>query len=84
MAGLKTVSSDIMFSGGNVSVGEPKRIQKLRQIVREHQYQKIDGSIIDATSAHAMLLVYDNLSPVNREKFSGMMWGEFHYGRRRA
>lgn len=42
---------------------------QLKQIVREHQYQKINGMIVDATSANAVLQVRNALKPVNRKKY---------------
>ena len=44
----------------------------LKQIVKDHQYQKIDGMVVDATTANAILQVYDNLSPKNQKKYAKM------------
>lgn len=44
-------------------------IEKLREIVKNHQYQKIDGVIVDVVTASAVLNVYDNINETNKEKF---------------
>ena len=45
------------------------RIHALRAIVRDHQAARIDGYIVDATTAALLVKVYDALSPANRERF---------------
>ena len=49
-----------------------ERMQAMRRIVDQHQYEKIDGCMIDLTSAHATLKVYDALNTENRAKFSSL------------
>lgn len=45
------------------------RIAKLRGIANEHHAARIDGCIVDATTASLLVKVYDALTPANREKF---------------
>lgn len=49
-----------------------KIIEQLREIVKEHQYKKIDGVIVDVMTASAILKVYDNINEVNQAKFSAL------------
>jgi hypothetical protein len=48
------------------------RIEKLRKILSDMQYAKIDGQIVDATTARAILLVYDGLNEQNKARYSSM------------
>ena len=45
------------------------RIRGLRTIVRDHQAAKIDGYLVDATTASMLVTVYDALKPSSRAKF---------------
>ena len=38
------------------------KLDKLRQIVKEHQCRKIDGVIVDVLTANAILTVYDAIN----------------------
>jgi hypothetical protein len=52
--------------------GEAKarsRIGKLRTIVRDHQAARVDGYLVDATTAALLVKVYEALKPANRELF---------------
>jgi hypothetical protein len=44
-------------------------ILPLRDIVSQHQYQFINGVLVDAQSANAILTVYDHLSPALQVKY---------------
>ena len=46
---------------------------KLREIVRGHQFQKIHGSIVDPTTARAILNVHDALKFANKIVFRKMI-----------
>lgn len=49
------------------------KLDKLRQIVSEHQYQKIDGVIVDVVTANAILTIYDAMKKEeNKEKYLSM------------
>ena len=49
------------------------KLDKLRQIVNEHQYQKIDGVIVDIVTANAIITVYDAMKKEgNKEKYLSM------------
>jgi hypothetical protein len=48
-------------------------IDKLKQIVSEHQYQKIHGSIVDATTANMLVTVRNALSKKNQPNFDKML-----------
>ena len=45
------------------------RIGALRRIVRDHSAARIDGYVVDATTASLLVSVYEGLSPANRELF---------------
>lgn len=45
-------------------------INRCRIIVRAHQYEKIDGVIVDATTANLIVKVYDVLNETNALKFA--------------
>lgn len=51
---------------------EPKVIQKCRKIVAEHQCAKVNGKLVDATTANVIVKVYDALNETNRAKFAGL------------
>lgn len=53
-----------------------ERIAAFRRIVEEHQYAKIDGTMIDAFGASAVVAVYDALNETNRARFSAMPAGK--------
>ena len=46
-----------------------KRIDIIRRIVKEHQHEKIDGYVVDATTANLLLKVHDALKPELQKKF---------------
>lgn len=48
------------------------RISHLRRIVDQHHFDKIDGQVVDATTANLLVKVYEALSPTNRKKFETM------------
>ena len=54
-------------TGLNDSTKDPAKIKKLREIVREHQYKRISGKIVDVQTANMILQVYDNL-PADKKK----------------
>jgi hypothetical protein len=47
---------------------ETDRMETLRQIVAEHQHQKIEGQIVDVQTAALLVKVWDQLRPDLREK----------------
>ena len=47
-----------------------ERINCIRRIVANSQYEKIDGCMIDLFSASAIVAVYDALNEENRLKFA--------------
>ncbi len=48
------------------------RIYCINRIKENHQYEKIDGVMIDATTANVIVTVYNALSLENRIKFASM------------
>lgn len=48
------------------------RITVIRQIVEQKQCQKVDGVLLDLTSAGAIMAVYNNLSAENQVKYAAM------------
>lgn len=51
-------------------------IDKCREIIKSHQFQEINGVVVDAQTARAIITVYDALSPENQEKFASMSIGK--------
>lgn len=49
-----------------------KRIAALRRIVKQKQYAKIDGVLVDLFSASAIVKVYDALSAANKKKLASL------------
>jgi hypothetical protein len=47
-------------------------IDTIRQIVREHQAQEIDGVLVDATTANCIVNVHDALNDENKAKLEAM------------
>jgi hypothetical protein len=45
------------------------RIAALREIVSKHTAKRVDGFLVDATTAALLVKVYEALSPKSREKF---------------
>ena len=50
-------------------VAKEKRIDVLRRILKEHQYEKIDGMIVDLTTANMLIKVHDALKPASQKTF---------------
>ena len=46
------------------------RIKAIKSVLDNKQYAKIDGCMIDLTTAHVIMTVYNALSDPNKEKFS--------------
>jgi hypothetical protein len=55
----------------DATAGDPRTIEVLREVVRGHM-RKIDGVIVDATTAAAILTVYDALKPPTRAKLAAL------------
>ena len=51
-------------------MNEQTIIDRCRDIVAEHQYQEINGQIVDATTASMLIRVHDALSEENQAKFA--------------
>ena len=51
---------------------DDNRIKMMRDIVDSHQAKKIDGTMVDAMSANAIVTVYDQLSDENKKNFAKM------------
>jgi hypothetical protein len=51
--------------------GDPRLIDVLRE-VRDGQTRKIDGVIVDATTANAILTVYDASTPKTQKKIASL------------
>ena len=52
-----------------------ERMAAIRRVVADCQYAKIDGTMIDLSTAGAIVTVYDALSPENQAKFTAMPAG---------
>jgi len=44
-------------------------IDTCRQVLVDRQYQTVDGMLLDAQTANAIVTVHDNLNATNRAKF---------------
>lgn len=49
-----------------------KRMQDIREIMKTHQARKVDGVLVDAFTAQAIVQVYDKLNDKNKEKLANM------------
>jgi hypothetical protein len=63
--------ADIEAVPDDASNGDPHVITLLRDAARG-QWRKISGVVVDATTAHAILTVYDALSPANQARLAAM------------
>lgn len=63
-AELETIPDD-------ATTGDPHLIDMLRD-ARDGHTRKIDGVIVDATTAHAILTVYDAATPKTQVKIAGL------------
>lgn len=50
-------------------MGRKTNLEKIREIVKQRQFQKIQGKIVDGTSARAVLNVYNALSGAAKTKY---------------
>lgn len=55
----------------DATAGDPQVIELLREAARG-AFRKIDGVVVDATTAAAILTVYDALTPARRAKLAAM------------
>ena len=51
------------------------RIKAIQAVLDNSSYAKIDGMMIDLTTAHVIMTVYNALSDTNKTKFSGLKAG---------
>ena len=51
---------------------ESKIIQKMREILKNKQFQKINGMIVDSFTASAVVQVYDKVNESNKKKMNSM------------
>ncbi len=47
-------------------------IEKCRRIIANHQYETIQGEMIDVQTANCLVTIHDNLKEQNQDKFSNM------------
>lgn len=57
-----------------------KNIDKVRRIRDNHQYEKIDGMIVDSFTASAIIEVDEGLNEENRKKFENIINTNFKRG----
>lgn len=50
-------------------------IDKVRRIVDQHQAEKIDGMLVDGTTAQIVIAIYDNLNEQNKARLAAMPIG---------
>jgi hypothetical protein len=55
----------------DATTGDPHLIETLRD-ARDGHTRKIDGVVVDATTAHAVLTVYDAATPKTKAKVAGL------------
>lgn len=46
-----------------------EKINQLKQIVKSHSFQEIEGMIVDVQTANIILQVYEAINEKNKEKF---------------
>jgi hypothetical protein len=54
------------------AIGPEEKIKKIRDIVKQKQYSKVDGVTVDLTTASLIIQIYDALNDVNKNKFSSL------------
>lgn len=47
-------------------------IEKVRNIVKNNQFEEIDGVLVDLFTANAIITVYDALSEENKKHLAGL------------
>jgi hypothetical protein len=47
-------------------------IDRIREVVETKTCSRINGLMVDMTTAHAVILVYDALNPKNKETFAAL------------
>jgi hypothetical protein len=73
---MKTITRTREQGTQETICGNPEdRIEAFRRIVRNHQYEKIDGTMIDGFTASVVVQVYDALNETNKAKFASMPAG---------
>ena len=55
----------------DATAGDPRVIEVLREVVHG-QFRKIDGVVVDGTTAAAILTVYDAVKPATRAKLAAL------------
>lgn len=71
LATSKKAQAKVKKTTGLSDVGkDPAKITKLREIVKEKQYKRISGSIVDMNTANIILQFYDNLTPENKKSYA--------------
>ncbi|MFI6161632.1 hypothetical protein ACIA59_17000 [Micromonospora haikouensis] len=55
----------------DATAGDPRVIELLREAKRGN-FRKIDGIVVDATTAAAILTVYDAIKPANQAKLAAL------------
>jgi hypothetical protein len=56
--------------------GNPQdRINAIKSVVDNKSYAKIDGTMIDLTTAHVIMTVYNAINDTNKAKFANMPAG---------
>lgn len=57
----------------NETMKENEKIKKLREIVKNHQCEEVEGQLIDASSASVMIQVFDAIKKKeNKIKFMNL------------
>ena len=60
---------ELVAAARELTAKKEKRIDIIRRIVKNHQYEKIDGMMVDATTAMMLDTVHDALKPAMQKKF---------------
>jgi hypothetical protein len=55
----------------DATAGDPRVIEILREVTHGH-FRKVDGVVVDGTTAAAILTVYDALKPATRAKLAAL------------
>jgi hypothetical protein len=65
------VADQVQLNEAKTKTSPKEKLEIIKRIVADHAYEKIDGTIIDATTANIILTVHDALGKANRVKFLG-------------
>lgn len=66
---MRDIDSDVNLSDCIKVRLKQQRIEALKRIITDKQFEMIEGVLVDMQTAHAIISVYEALNPENQEKF---------------